>query len=482
MAQDNNQFQPQYNNTQNNNIPNNISPVINNGYTPYQNNLTNNQNIGQNIGQNMNQNFDEPLTQVNPNNQNNLQSNIQDFSPNQNFDTGIGTTTYSSVNYPSINPNSFNPDTNPNFIPSGNSNANPNIDYTQDLEQNLYTNSQPQFETQYDSQYNEKELEEKPVDNKKKYIIYSLIGLSVLILVAGISFFVWSKTQTPAIDPFSGTTSIQPADQSGTATSSASNSNTQTNTPSLTKPSAIEAIRTGTGTTPASKSLLYPATSTLPTDWLIKNFDKKNLAEDGTCKVFSVCGEKSDPDNDKLTNVDEYRYGTNPNKTDTDGDGVSDGDELYVYFSNPRADDTDGDTYKDGSELVNCYDTNIANQSFSKARLNEISSNLSKPWNSKGLSEITITTLKKAGATADDLEKGYLSKCGTPTSKTSSIESVSSIPVNSSSKIAVPIAQTTPTDTTEIATSPATTESSDLATTPTLETTVLMTEEPATNS
>ena len=39
------------------------------------------------------------------------------------------------------------------------------------------------------------------------------------------------------------------------------------------------------------------------------------------------------------------RYGTNPNKADTDGDGISDKDELFVYFSNPRIDDTDGDRY-----------------------------------------------------------------------------------------------------------------------------------------
>ena len=35
-----------------------------------------------------------------------------------------------------------------------------------------------------------------------------------------------------------------------------------------------------------------------------------------------------DPDNDGLTNLQEYEYGTDPNNADTDGDGMSDADEI----------------------------------------------------------------------------------------------------------------------------------------------------------
>ena len=43
---------------------------------------------------------------------------------------------------------------------------------------------------------------------------------------------------------------------------------------------------------------------------------------------------------------------------DTDGDGVSDDDEIYFYKTDPNNPDTDGDGYSDGVELLNGYDPN----------------------------------------------------------------------------------------------------------------------------
>lgn len=48
-------------------------------------------------------------------------------------------------------------------------------------------------------------------------------------------------------------------------------------------------------------------------------------------------GEFGDFDSDKLTNLQEYQHGTNPKSTDSDGDGISDGDEVNLYGSNPLA-------------------------------------------------------------------------------------------------------------------------------------------------
>jgi uncharacterized repeat protein (TIGR02543 family) len=58
-----------------------------------------------------------------------------------------------------------------------------------------------------------------------------------------------------------------------------------------------------------------------------------------------------DADSDGLTNQEEYALGTNPKNADTDGDGVSDGDEVHGSpATNPLNPDTDGDGYTDGQE------------------------------------------------------------------------------------------------------------------------------------
>lgn len=58
-----------------------------------------------------------------------------------------------------------------------------------------------------------------------------------------------------------------------------------------------------------------------------------------------------DFDNDGLTNLEEYQLDTDPWSADTDGDGLSDGDEVNIYGSDPLNPDTDGDGIMDGDEI-----------------------------------------------------------------------------------------------------------------------------------
>lgn len=68
-------------------------------------------------------------------------------------------------------------------------------------------------------------------------------------------------------------------------------------------------------------------------------------------------GASGDPDNDSITNTDEFfLYDTNPLLADSDGDGLDDDDEINTHFTDPAAYDTDGDSISDGDENTNGTD------------------------------------------------------------------------------------------------------------------------------
>ena len=68
--------------------------------------------------------------------------------------------------------------------------------------------------------------------------------------------------------------------------------------------------------------------------------------------VFHTDPNNPDSDGDGLGDGQEVStYGTDPNDADTDDDGLTDGDEVSLYGTDPRKLDTDGDTLSDSSEV-----------------------------------------------------------------------------------------------------------------------------------
>ncbi|MFX1503085.1 MAG: OmpA family protein, partial [Promethearchaeota archaeon] len=66
-------------------------------------------------------------------------------------------------------------------------------------------------------------------------------------------------------------------------------------------------------------------------------------------------------DGDGLTNLEEYGLGTDPTVSDSDDDGLTDGEEVNLYVTDPLNPDTDGDGLDDGWEVENELDPNIPN-------------------------------------------------------------------------------------------------------------------------
>ncbi len=96
----------------------------------------------------------------------------------------------------------------------------------------------------------------------------------------------------------------------------------------------LEEITTGPNVDPGS------TLDSLPDDWEVAYFG--NVSQ----------GDHDDFDNDGLDNLTELLNGTDPSKADTDGDGLSDSQELNVYHTNPRVKDTDRDGLSDGQEVT----------------------------------------------------------------------------------------------------------------------------------
>jgi len=88
-----------------------------------------------------------------------------------------------------------------------------------------------------------------------------------------------------------------------------------------------------------------------------RDSDGDGLSDYDEIYVHGTDPLEPDTDDDGLTDDEEVNtYGTDPLNEDSDDDGLSDGDEVNVYDTDPLNADTDGDGLSDGEE-VDTYDT-----------------------------------------------------------------------------------------------------------------------------
>jgi len=105
--------------------------------------------------------------------------------------------------------------------------------------------------------------------------------------------------------------------------------------------SAEDAVRLADGVA-ADEAVVPPADADgdgLPDEWELSVFN--NLNETG----------QTDPDNDQLSNAEEFELGTDPTDPDTDDDGLEDGAEIAAQ-TGPKVPDSDSDGLLDGDEVA----------------------------------------------------------------------------------------------------------------------------------
>ncbi len=66
----------------------------------------------------------------------------------------------------------------------------------------------------------------------------------------------------------------------------------------------------------------------------------------------AVINGGEDTDGDGVTNSDEVLKGTDPQNADSDGDGLKDGEEVTTYLTDPLKPDSDSDGLSDGDEVL----------------------------------------------------------------------------------------------------------------------------------
>lgn len=128
-------------------------------------------------------------------------------------------------------------------------------------------------------------------------------------------------------------------------------------------------------------SVHAPSTSTTTPETTSAMLDKnwqKNFFGSETCSHTDVCGDAADPDQDGLTNAEEYKLGTDPNNPDSDNDGLADGDEVHVFGSDPKSANSGSDkSYSDIDYVKGGYDFSTG-QKLSPEQIKQINQKMTQ--------------------------------------------------------------------------------------------------------
>ncbi len=170
--------------------------------------------------------------------------------------------------------------------------------------------------------------------------------------------------------------------------------------PFINKTEPNSASSAGKEAQPGESQVIEPATENgsesdpglTTAEWRLKFF------EDSSCGQDKPCFDEADPDQDGLSNAQEFKQGTDPKNADSDQDGLADGDEINIFSCSPLDARTAGNAdYTDKDDVVGgwrCYRKPGEEEYYNKEDLMSISVKIKQ----KGFHEPTLKTL---GSDAD---------------------------------------------------------------------------------
>lgn len=180
------------------------------------------------------------------------------------------------------------------------------------------------------------------VSNKGKTLkIVLLVVLTILVISLGV--VVYFKFLANPV-----TTEIEEPINTNPITTQATS---QQQTPEVIEPT----VPLENDITTTTNELTATSTTSTPAVVEVLDTDGDGLSDEEEM-ILGTDSNLKDSDGDGLSDFEEIKtYSTNPNKVDSDEDGLSDYEEIMIYKTDPNNLDTDGDSYGDGQEVGGGY-------------------------------------------------------------------------------------------------------------------------------